>query len=152
MDIEEILSISGKPGLYRMLSQSRTGAIVEALHDKRRFPVTQSSNVSALKDIAIYTQTEEIPLKDVFARIAEKENYQKAIDHKAKADELRAYVEEVVPDLDHNRVYHSDLKKLIQWYNILVEQGYIVPEEESGDKDESEDKKEDTGENAGEES
>lgn len=152
MDIEEILSISGKPGLYKMVSQSRTGAIVEALHDKRRFPVTQSSNVSALKDIAIYTHTEEIPLKDVFKRIAEKENYASAIDHKAKADELRAYVEEVVPDLDHDRVYHSDLKKLIQWYNILVEHGYIVPEEETKEEDESEDKKDESGESAGDES
>lgn len=126
MDLEKVLSVSGKPGLYVLVSQSRNGAIVEGMEDKKRFPVLQVNKLSALKDIAIYTHNEEVPLKEVYQRIAKKENYGEAISHKASSDELKAYVEEIIPDIDHERVYQSDFKKLIQWYNLLVKNEYIT--------------------------
>ncbi len=130
MKLDDILSIGGKPGLYKLVAQSRGGVIVQSLIDDKRIPVTQTNNVSSLKDIAIYTYEEEVPLKEVFMKIAEKENFGKAIDHKASGAELRAYMEEVLPDYDQERVYNSDLKKLFQWYNLLQEQGLVVAEEE----------------------
>lgn len=129
MNLDEILSISGKPGLYKLVAQSRGGVIVQSMIDDKRFPVTQTHNVSSLKDIAIYTYEEEIPLKDVFLKIAVKEDFGKAIDHKSKPEELKSYMLEVLPDYDQERVYASDLKKLFQWYNLLHEQGLVVADE-----------------------
>lgn len=130
MKLDDILSISGKPGLYKMVAQSRGGVIVQSLTDDKKFPVTQAQNVSSLKDIAIYTNTEEVPLKDVFLKIAEKEDFGKAIDHKSSGEELRSYMEEILPDYDQERVYNSDLKKLFQWYNLLQDQGMITADED----------------------
>ncbi len=137
MKLDDILSIGGKPGLYKLVAQSRGGVIVQSLIDDKRIPVTQTNNVSSLKDIAIYTYDEEVPLKDVFMKIAEKENFGKAIDHKASGAELRAYMEEVLPDYDQERVYNSDLKKLFQWYNVLHEQGLVVADEEETEETET---------------
>ena len=137
MKLDDILSIGGKPGLYKLVAQSRGGVIVQSLIDDKRIPVTQTNNVSSLKDIAIYTYDEEVPLKDVFMKIAEKENLGKAIDHKASGAELRAYMEEVLPDYDQERVYNSDLKKLFQWYNVLHEQGLVVADEEETEETET---------------
>lgn len=128
MNLEGILSIAGKPGLYKLVTQSRGGIIVESLIDNKRFPVSQANNVSALKDIAIYTYDEEVPLTDVYLKIAEKEENGAAISHKASAKELSDYLESVLPEFDKDRVYHSDLKKLFQWYNILQSQGLIDQE------------------------
>lgn len=130
MNLEGILAIGGKPGLYKLVAQSRGGVIVESLLEDKRFPVTQASNVSALSDIAIYTYAEEVPLADVFQKIADKENYGQAISHKAKTDELRDYMLEILEDYDQERVYNSDLKKLFQWYNLLQEKGLITKSEE----------------------
>jgi len=130
MNLEKILSIAGKPGLYKLVSQSRTALIVETLDGSKRFPAHQTMNVSSLKDIAIYTTTEEVPLKEVFGKIAEKENYSTAIDHKSSPDELRNYMLEILPDFDQDRVYHSDLKKVFSWYNLLLDNGLITPEAE----------------------
>ncbi len=130
MDLEGILAIGGKPGLYKLVAQSRGGVIVQSLKENKRFPVSQAHNVSALKDIAIYTHQEEVPLTEVFTLIAEKENKGPAIDHKSAPAELKAYMSEVLPDYDEERVYHSDLKKLFQWYNILQEEGMITESEE----------------------
>ncbi len=139
MKLDDILSIGGKPGLYKLVAQSRGGVIVQSLADDKRMPVTQTNNVSSLKDIAIYTYDQEVPLKDVFLKIAEKEDFGKAIDHKADGAELRAYMEEVLPDFDQERVYNSDLKKLFQWYNILHKQGLVVPDEEETEEATTED-------------
>ncbi len=125
MNLEGILSIGGKPGLHKMVAQSRGGIIVESLSDKKRFPVSQTSNVSALKDIAIYTYEEEVPLTEVYHKIAVKENDGPCVDHKSKPAELGAYLEEILPDYDKERVYNSDLKKLFQWYNILQAEGLV---------------------------
>lgn len=130
MKLDEILSIGGKPGLYKLVAQSRGGVIVQSLVDEKRLPVSQTNNVSSLKDIAIYTYEEEVPLKEVFMMIAEKENFGKTIDHKASGNELRAYMLEILPNYDQEKVYNSDLKKLFQWYNLLQEQGLVVADEE----------------------
>lgn len=148
MDLEGILAIGGKPGLYKLVAQSRGGVIVQSLADDKRFPVSQSSNVSALKDIAIYTHEEEVPLVEVFEKISAKENKGKAIEHKANPEELKAYMAEVLPDYDQERVYTSDLKKLFQWYNLLQEQGLLTetaePEavEKKAENDETSEKEE----------
>ncbi len=122
---ERILTISGKPGLYRLLSQGRNMFIVEAVDaTKKRMPVYNSDKVVMLDDIAIYTDTEEVPLREVFAKIQEKENGVLSIDIKSSTpEELVEYFETVMPDYDRERVYLTHIKKIYSWYNILVENG-----------------------------
>lgn len=135
MNIDKVISISGKPGLYTLVTQSKGGFIAENLDNNRKTSVPASASVSLLSNIAIYTLTDEVPLVEVFKRIFEKENGGKAIDHKSSEKELRNYMAEVLPDYDEDRVYKSDLKKLFQWYNILLKNGLLVPSEE--DKEET---------------
>lgn len=124
---ERILTISGKPGLYRLLSQGRNMFIVEAVDaTKKRMPVYNSDKVVMLDDIAIYTDTEEIPLRGVFAKIQEKEGGVLPFDIKAATpEELVEYFESVMPDYDRERVYLTHIKKIYAWYNILVENGVV---------------------------
>ena len=124
---ERILTISGKPGLYRLLSQGRNMFIVEAVDaTKKRMPVYNSDKVVMLDDIAIYTDTEEIPLREVFANIQEKEGGVLPFDIKAATpEELVEYFESVMPDYDRERVYLTHIKKIYSWYNILVENGVV---------------------------
>ena len=117
--LKDILSISGYGGLFKFISQGRTGVIVESLEDKKRMNASASAKISALEDISIFTDTEDKPLKDVFKLIFEKENEGEAINHKSSADELKNYFTEVLPDYDRDRVYVSDIKKVLNWYNIL---------------------------------
>ncbi|MDF1673015.1 MAG: DUF5606 domain-containing protein [Vicingaceae bacterium] len=126
MALETIISITGKPGLYKILSQIKNGLIVESLVDKKRLPVYASEKVSALNDISIYTYTSDVPLKEVYEKLFEKTGGKEAINHKAKPEELRAYLKEVIEDFDEERVYHSDLKKLFQWFNLLVSNGILI--------------------------
>lgn len=122
---ERVLTISGKPGLYRLLSQGRNMFIVEAVDaSKKRLPVHNSDKVVMLDDIAIYTDTEEIPLREVFAKILEKEGGVLSLDVKSSTpEELVEYFESVMPDYDRERVYLTHIKKIYAWYNILVENG-----------------------------
>lgn len=120
MDFSKIISVSGKPGLFEILSQTKTGVIVKSLLDGKRMPITATHNVSLLENIAIYTYSEEIPLAQVFKNIADKEDGKEAISHKESANTLTSYFSEVLPDYDDERVYTSNIKKVIQWYNILV--------------------------------
>ena len=124
---ERILTISGKPGLFRLLSQGRNMFIVEAVDaTKKRMPVYNSDKVVMLDDIAIYTDTEEIPLREVFAKILEKEGGVLSLDIKASTpEELVEYFESVMPDYDRERVYLTHIKKIYAWYNILVENGVV---------------------------
>lgn len=124
---ERILTISGKPGLYRLLSSGRNMFIVEALDaTKKRMPVHNSDKVVMLDDIAIYTDTEELPLRDVFAKIYEKENGVIPMDMKmATPEELTEYFESILPDYDRERVYLTHIKKMYAWYNILVSNGVV---------------------------
>lgn len=120
MSLDKILSVSGKPGLFQIVKQTRTGAVVESLIDKKRITVGAHSNISILSEIAIYTLTEEVPLKDVLNKVKEKENGQAtSISHKDSKDTLEEYFFEVLPDYDEDRVYASDIKKVVQWYNLL---------------------------------
>lgn len=125
--LKTILSISGKPGLYKLVSQGKNMLIVESLSaDKKRFPAYNHEKIISLGDIAMYTDEEEVPLKDVLTSIKEKENGAAvALDvKKASQDELRNYLAEVLPNFDRDRVYANDIKKLISWYNILIANGF----------------------------
>jgi hypothetical protein len=124
MSLEKILSIGGKPGLYQLLTQTRSGFVAESLLDKKRITVSAHSNVSVLSEIAIYTLEEEIPLGEVFQKIQQKEKGGKtSIGHKEDKLKLEEYFFDVLPNYDEDRVYASDIKKVIQWYNILHNQG-----------------------------
>jgi len=123
MSLEKVLSISGKPGLYKLKTQTRTGFLAESLIDGKNISVGGRQNVSLLSEIAIYTLSEELPLREVFKKIQEKENGGEAISHKSSKDELEEYFFEVLPDYDEDRVYASDVKKVIQWYNLLLKNG-----------------------------
>ncbi|SRR5690554_3652092 len=125
MSIEKVLAISGKPGLYELKIQTRSGFVAESLIDGKKLSVGLRSNVSLLSEISIYTDVSEVKLFEVFARIAKKESNGAAISHKADNDELLAYFSEVIPDFDRDRVYISDIKKVMSWYNILQKAGYI---------------------------
>lgn len=134
---ETILTISGKPGLYRLLSRGRNMFIAECVDaSKKRIPVYNSDQVVMLDDIAIYTDTEEIPLRSVFAKIYEKENGVLPFDLKmATPEELVEYFESVIPDYDRERVYLTHIKKMFSWYNILVANGVVdFPEEEESEE------------------
>ncbi len=123
--LKTILSISGKPGLYKLISQGKNTLIVEAISDKKRLPIHAREKTVSLGDIAMYTNDGETPLPEVMTAIREKENGAPvAIDvKKASNDELRAYMGEILPDYDRERVYVNDIKKLISWYNLLVNNG-----------------------------
>lgn len=127
MKLKDILSISGEGGLFKFVAQGKNSIIVEHLKTKKRSSAHATAKVSSLEDIAIFTEGEDLPLGEVFDKIHEKENGGAAIDHKVPAGELLAYFEEVVPDFDHDRVYVSDIKKLIGWYNILHELDMLIP-------------------------
>lgn len=124
MSLDKILSIGGKPGLYRLLTQTRTGFVAESLLDKKRVSVGAHNNVSVLSEIAIYTLEEELPLRQVFQNIQLKEKGGKtSVAHKAEKIVLEEYFFEILPNYDEDRVYASDIKKVIQWYNLLHDNG-----------------------------
>lgn len=131
MEFSKIIAVSGKPGLYSAISQTKTGFIVESLQDKKRFPIASTNNVSLLENIAIYTYEEEIPLLEVFKAIYAKEEGKEAISHKESGNKLADYFSEVLPDYDEDRVYTSNIKKVIQWYNLLVKSGLDFSKVES---------------------
>ena len=129
MNLEKILSISGKPGLYLLKVQTRTGFVAESLLDGKKITVSLRSNVSLLTEISMYTHTEEKPLSEVMRAIAIKENEGQAISHKEENDKLIAYFTEILPDYDQDRVYPSDIKKVLNWYNMLQAKGMVSKEE-----------------------
>jgi len=136
--LKGILAISGQSGLFKMVAESKNNIIVESLDTKKRLPVHSTSKVSALEDIAIYTETGDVPLKEVFKAIAEKENGGQTLSHKSSANELKSYFGEVVPEFDRDRVYVSDIKKVLMWYNILQEKDMLdFSEEEDEEQTES---------------
>lgn len=138
MSLEKVLAISEKPGLFKIVTQTRTGLVAESLVDGKRISVNLRNNISLLSEIAIYTIAEEIPLKDVFSKIKTKENGNAtSISHKESKDKLEEYFFSVLPDYDEDRVYASDIKKVIRWYNILQENDMLVLlDDESGDEEE----------------
>ncbi len=119
MSLEKIVAVSGKPGLFEIISQSKGGLIVSSLIDKKKIPINTMHNVSVLNDIAIYTYEEEVPLRTVLKTIADKHENKEAISHKESNEKLLSFFGEVLPDFDEERVYASNVKKIVQWYNIL---------------------------------
>jgi hypothetical protein len=138
MAVSGIISVSGKPGLYKVISQTKNGLIAESLIDAKRIPVYASQKVSALEEISIYTYEDDIPLTEVFEKIYEKTGGKPALDHKSDAKDLRTFLAEVIENFDQERVYNSDLKKLFQWFNLLIDKGLLTPEKK---EDEADDKK-----------
>lgn len=125
MNMKEILAISGKPGLYKMVSQAKQSIIVESLIDGKRVPAFTYNKVISLEDIAIYTETEDIPLSVVLTSIRDKEDGGQTISTKSSGQELKAYFEEILPMFDRDRVYVSDIKKVLNWYNLLQEKDLL---------------------------
>ncbi len=140
--LKDILSISGHGGLFKFISQGRHGIIVESLETGKRMNASATAKISALEDIAIFTDTEDKPLKDVLKAIYEKENGGETISHKSSADELKNYFEDILPDYDRDRVYVSDIKKVIQWYNLLHKFEMLNFEDEEEEKGGEENEKE----------
>ena len=122
--LKTILSISGKPGLYKLVSHGKNMLIVESLSDKRKMPAYAKDKVISLGDIAIYTYETEVPLHEVLTNIKNKENGAEAsVKTNATPEELRAYMAEILPNFDRELVHISDIKKLISWYNLLIKAG-----------------------------
>ncbi len=137
----KLISISGKSGLFKLLTTTKSGIIAESLIDKKR-AMTSFTNVSALDEIAIYSIDDEIPLWQVFKKIAEKEDFKPTISHKSDKNTLETYFKEVMPDYDEERVYPSHIKKIVQWYNILQETGFLkefLEQKEAENKEEEKD-------------
>ena len=143
--LKGILSISGHSGLFRLVAESKNNIIVESLETSKRMPVYSTVKVSALEDIAIYTESGDLPLKDVLKAIYIKEDGGKAISPKSSANELKKYFEIVVPEFDKERVYVSDIKKVLLWYNSLNEMNLLdfSDSEETEDTDSNENEQED---------
>jgi hypothetical protein len=140
MDLAGIISIAGKPGLYKVIGQGKNNVIVESLEDAKRIPAHANNKISALEDISIYAHDEDKPLKDVFASIYKKENGKATLSHKENQQKLNSYLEEIFPNYDKERVYPSDIKKVFQWYNLLLKANLLKVEEEMPKKDNKEEK------------
>ena len=141
MDLKEIVAISGKPGLYKFISQGKNAIIVENIETKTRTSAFASEKVSKLEDIAIFTEDEETPLKNVFKKIFDREEGKETISHKSKPQELKYWFKEVLPEYDEERVYVSDIKKIALWYNTLARMEMLVFEEEKEEKEGKEEKR-----------
>jgi hypothetical protein len=130
MNLTGIISISGKPGLFKVVAQGKNNIIVESLIDSKRSPAYSTDRISALEDISIYTTGEDVPLKEVITLIFKKENGGAAPSHKESLATLETYLKTILPTYDSERVYPSDIKKLFQWYNLLEKGGILKLEEE----------------------
>ena len=148
MALKDILVISGQGGLFKFISQSRNNVIVESLMDHKRSSISSKTQISMLDDIAIFTEDKDIPLCEVLKKIQEKENGEVAIPHKSSDEELKNYFAEILPNYDKYRVYVSDIRKVVMWYNLLLEQGitdFEISEKENEEAEEiSEETKEET--------
>ena len=145
MALKDILVISGQSGLFKYISQGRNSVIVENLIDHKRTTIPATSKISMLEDIAVFTENEDVALREVLVKIQTKENCGTAISHRSPDAELKKYFTEVLPEYDKERVYVSDIRKIVQWYNLLLELGIIdfsSPEKEEEEKKEEEIKNE----------
>ncbi len=136
MELEKIVAVSGKPGLFEIISQTKGGLIVQSLTDKKRIPINAMHNVSVLNDIAIYTYDDEIPLRNIFKSISEKGD--KVISHKESNTNLISFFSKVLPNFDEDRVYPSNIKKIIQWFTILSNAKFDFSTIKEDDTDEEE--------------
>lgn len=129
IDLTGLIAISGYPGLYKVVAQAKNGVIVESLLDAKRMIAHSNFKISALEDISIYTNGEDMPLKEIYFKIFEKENGGPSVSAKADAKEMQKYLESVLPDYDKERVHQSDIKKLFSWYNLIQEKGLLKVKE-----------------------
>lgn len=137
MELKEILAISGQPGLYKYVAQSMRGVIVESLIDGKRMNAAATSRVSALTEISMFTEGEDIPLADVFTNIWNYTGGKQAISHKESPERIKEEFANVLPEYDRDRVHVSDMKKCFAWYNLLVEAGFTefkLPEQETAEE------------------
>jgi hypothetical protein len=142
MKISDVLAISGKPGLFKILASSPKNLVVESMLDGKRSSIPGSLRVSSLSDITMYTINEDVPLREIIKSMYDKNKGKAAISHNSSPQEVKDFVDSVVDDLDHDRVYASDLRKLVQWYNLLISQKALPFEEEKEKEDgKSDDKK-----------
>ena len=123
MKITDILAVAGKPGLYQVLASGSASIVVESMVDGKRSSVPGTARVSNLADITMYTHDDDVPLLDILNRMHDAQKGAEGPSHKDAAQTIRDFVDGIVPELDHDRVYQSDLKKLVQWYNLLVSKG-----------------------------
>ncbi len=135
--LKGILAISGEPGLFKMVSQIKNGIIVESIETKKRIPTYATNKISSLEDIAIFTEDDEVPLKDIFLKIKTKSNGAEALPNKVSNQEIKNYFKEVLPLYDEDRVYVSDMKKVFRWYNILVKENLLEEVKEESSKEEN---------------
>lgn len=140
MVLKDLMAISGNPGLYKFIAQGKNAVIVENLETGKRTSAHAAAKISSLEDIAVFTETEEVPLSEVFDRIYEKEEGSETINHKSPPEELTSYFAGLLPEYDRERVYLSDIKKIIQWYNILHSLDMLQKEEEEEVKEGKEEK------------
>jgi hypothetical protein len=140
MDFTKIIVVSGKSGAFKVLAQSRSGFIVESLIDGKKLPVSASNRITSIEDIVVFTETEEVKLREVFKRMKEKTGGEAAIDHKSTDNDIKAFFESVLPEYDKERVYLSDMKKMIFWFNLLHQNNLtdFEQEEETEEKVEEE--------------
>jgi len=136
IQLKDIMSISGKGGLFKFIAQARNGIVVESLEDNKRHVAPATARISSLEDIAIFTLEEELPLCDIFFKIYEEKEGKETLSHKSSAAELKAYFEELVPEYDEERVYVSDIKKVLQWYNQLQQHDLleVIEKKEEGEE------------------
>ncbi len=138
MNLEGIIAITGKAGLFKLISQGKNAVIVKNLIDEKRLPITARHQANTLEEIGIYTYDDTKPLSEIFDDIAKKEDCKQAISHKSSKNDLTNYFREILPNYDEERVYISDMKKVIQWYNTLQTVGLIeLPEKEKKTKKET---------------
>jgi hypothetical protein len=138
--LKEILAVSGKPGLFRLVSKGKNLLVIESLADKKRFPAYVRDKVISLADVSVYTTEDEVSIRNIFTAVKEKEAGKNvSMDLvKAQPDELRSYFAEILPDFDKERVYVSDIKKMLKWYDILIAEGITDFSEKEKENPESE--------------
>tara|TARA_X000000368_G_scaffold364040_1_gene309520 strand:- start:190 stop:618 length:429 start_codon:yes stop_codon:yes gene_type:complete len=141
MELEGIINVSGKPGLFKVISKSNNTVIIESLTDKKRTAIYSHNQANLLDEIGIYTYNDTVPISDIFTKIAEKTSCGPSINHKSSKDDLINFFREILPEYDEDRVYISDIKKVIQWYNIMQSVDLIKIQ-----KNKKENKKEETNE------
>ena len=141
MELEGIINVSGKPGLFKVISKSNNTVIIESLTDKKRTAIYSHNQANLLNEIGIYTYNDTVPISDIFIKIAEKTSCGPSINHKSSKDDLINFFREILPEYDEDRVYISDIKKVIQWYNIMQSVDLIKIQ-----KNKNENKKEETNE------
>ena len=144
IQLKDILAISGKGGLFKFIAQARNGIVVESIEDLKRHVAPATARVNSLEDIAIFTNSEEVPLADIFFMIHEKSEGKQTLSHKSSVEELKSQFKELVPEYDEDRVYVSDIKKVFQWYNLLQQHDIleVIDKEEEEEKEKEKDQKE----------